>query len=120
MLLASMCSRVRVFLIVFTMDVPDVPPMVIFLPWDTRRYHSLVVQLVSLLLALGPRMAEDERWRVQYLLAELIDLNSHFTTRPAVDVPSDTASASDSDTNESSEDDEPAASAASNASMGGA
>ena len=68
------------------MDVPamDVPARVIFLPRESRHIRPVLMELANLLLALAPRMNEEERWRIQLLVAEVIQLSQRFSQQAAV------------------------------------
>ena len=51
---------------------------VIFLPWQSRQIRPVLMELLNLLLTLAPRMNEEERWRIQLLVAEVIQLHQRF------------------------------------------
>ena len=57
---------------------------VIFLPWQSRQIRPVLMELVNLLLTLAPRMNEEERWRIQLLVAEVIQLSQRFSQQAAV------------------------------------
>ena len=57
----------------------DVPATAIFLPWESQRIRPLLMELVRLLLVVAPRVNEDERWRIQLLVAEVIELSHRFS-----------------------------------------
>ena len=91
----------------------DVPPIAMFLQRDSLRFRSAVYEIILVLMSLHRRVPPDERWRVEYLLIDMIDLSEHFYRQPIAY--SDTLP--DEDLSESTTDDIDMP--ASNASMGG-
>ena len=82
----------------------DVPATAIFLPWESQRIRPLLMELVRLLLVVAPRVNEDERWRIQLLVAEVIELSHRFSQQ--ADVIDDDIDDNDDDSDDDGSDSE--------------